>query len=55
MLETVLQAVDVMESVERRVSVQVFSRPIHRTFILIGGIMLFFCYVIRKILLGEMP
>lgn len=54
-LETVLQAVDVMESVERRVSVQVFSRPIHRTFILIGGIMLFFCYVIRKILLGEMP
>ena len=54
-LETVFQTVDVLESVERHVSVQMFSRPVHRPFILTGGIMLLISYVIRKILMGEIP
>lgn len=54
-LETVFQAVDALETVERRVTVRVTSRPIHRPAILIGIILIAAAYLIRKLLLGETP
>ena len=54
-LETVLQSVDVLESVERRVSVRVSSRPLHRIFILIGASLVIAHFLIRKGLMRETP
>ncbi len=54
-LETVLRAVDSLESVERRVSVRVSSRPLHRIFVIIGGALVLLHFLIRKGLLKEMP
>ncbi len=54
-LETVLRSVDALESVERRVSVRVSSKPLHRIFIIIGGAMVILHYLIRKGLLKEVP
>ncbi|MCG8453335.1 MAG: VWA domain-containing protein [Spirochaetales bacterium] len=54
-LETVFQAVDSLETVERRVSLRATSRPLHRPYILVGALLIIFSYVLRKIFLGEMP
>ncbi|MCK5735890.1 MAG: hypothetical protein KAH21_05400, partial [Spirochaetaceae bacterium] len=54
-LETVFQAVDALESVERRVTVRVTSRPLHRNLIIFGALLVSFGYLIRKLLLGESP
>lgn len=54
-LETVFQAVDALETVERRVTVRVTSRPVHRPIIILGTILIAAAYLIRKLLLGETP
>ncbi len=54
-LDTVLRSVDALESVERRVSVRVSSRPLHRIFIILGGILVSLHYLIRKGLMREAP
>ena len=54
-LETVFQAVDALESVERRVTVRVSNRPVHRNLIILGFFLVAAAYLIRKLLLGETP
>jgi len=54
-LETVFQAVDSLESVERRVTVRVTSRPLHRNLIILGALLVSMGYLIRKLILGETP
>ena len=54
-LEKVFQSVDALESVERRVTVRVSSRPLHRNLIIIGILLVSSGYLIRKLLLGETP
>ncbi len=54
-LETVFQAVDALESVVRRVTVRVSSRPVHRNLVIIGSLLVAVVYLIRKLLLGETP
>jgi Ca-activated chloride channel family protein len=54
-LETVLQAVDALETVERRVTVRVVNRPLHRPLILVGALLIAVSYLIRKTLMGETP
>ena len=54
-LDTVLRSVDSLESVERRVSVRVSSRPLHRIFIIIGGALILFHYLFRKGVMRETP
>jgi len=54
-LETVFQAVDALESVERRVTVRVTSRPLHRNLIILGALLVSAGYLIRKLILGETP
>jgi len=54
-LETVFQAIDALESVERRVTVRVTSRPLHRNLIILGAFLVTLGYLIRKLLLGESP
>ncbi len=54
-LETVLQSVDALEKVERRVSVRVSSRPLHRIFVLIGGALVLLHFILRKGVMKEMP
>jgi len=54
-LETVFQAVDSLESVERRVTVRVTSRPLHRNLIILGALLVSTGYLIRKLILGETP
>ena len=54
-LETVFQAVDSLESVERRVTVRVSSRPLHRILIILGAVFVVSGYLIRKLILGESP
>lgn len=54
-LEAVFKAVDALETVERRVSIRVVSRPIHRPFIIIGGLAIVLVYFIRKVLMGSSP
>jgi Ca-activated chloride channel family protein len=54
-LETVFQAIDALETVERRVTVRVTSRPVHRPLILSGLLIIAAAYLIRKLLLGETP
>ncbi|OQX29598.1 MAG: hypothetical protein B0D92_02885 [Spirochaeta sp. LUC14_002_19_P3] len=54
-LETVFRTVDSLETVERRVSMRVQSRPIHRLFIIIGAAAVLLSWFIRRILMGEAP
>lgn len=54
-LETVLQSVDALETVERRVTVRVVNRPLHRPLILVGALLIAVSYLIRKTLMGETP
>jgi Ca-activated chloride channel family protein len=54
-LETVFQAVDSLESVERRVTVRVSRRPLHRILIILGAVFVVSGYLIRKLILGESP
>ncbi len=54
-LDTVLRSVDALESVERRVSVRVSSKPIHRIFIILGGIFILTYYIFRKGVMRETP
>lgn len=54
-LETVFQAVDSLESIERRVSVRVTTQPMHRPFVIAAAILALFFYLIRKLLMGEIP
>lgn len=54
-LETVFQAIDSLESVERRVTVRVSSHPVHRNLIIVGALLIAAAYLIRKLLLGESP
>ncbi len=54
-LESVIQTVDSLETVERQVSVRVNSLPIHRAFILTGTIAIVLAYFIRKSLMGGIP
>jgi Ca-activated chloride channel family protein len=54
-LETVFQAVDALETVERRVTVSVTSRPVHRPIVILGLVLVAAAYLIRKLLLGETP
>lgn len=52
-LQAVFDAIDSTETVERRVRVEVNSTPEHRTFILIGLVLVLFDFLVRKLLLGE--
>ena len=54
-LETVFQAVDSLESVERRVSVRVTTRPMQRPFIIAAALLVMFSYLVRKLVMGEIP
>ena len=54
-LEAVFQTVNSLETVERRVSVRVRRRPIHRFFIIVGALAILFVYLVRRILLGAAP
>ncbi len=54
-LETVFQAVDALESVERRVSLRVISRAVHRPLLILGAVLIILSYLIRKGILEEIP
>lgn len=54
-LETVLQSVDALETVERRVTVRVNSRPLHRPVLIFGAALVIVAYLSRKFLMGESP
>ena len=54
-LETVLQSVDALEAVERRVTVRVNSRPLHRPVLIFGASLVLIAYLSRKFLMGESP
>ncbi|MDF1566687.1 MAG: VWA domain-containing protein [Spirochaetaceae bacterium] len=54
-LETVLQSVDALEAVERRVTVRVNSRPLHRPVLIFGASLVLMAYLSRKFLMGESP
>jgi len=54
-LETVFQAIDALETVERRVSVRVDRRALHRPFIIVGALLVAAAYMLRRHLLGEIP
>lgn len=52
-LQAVFDAIDSIETVERRVRVEVNATPRHRVFILIGLALIGFDFLVRKLLLGE--
>ncbi|TVR05256.1 MAG: VWA domain-containing protein [Spirochaetaceae bacterium] len=52
-LAAALQSVDTLESVERRVRIEVRRRPLHREAILVGLSLLLFDFLVRKWLLKE--
>ncbi len=54
-LEAVFRTVDSLEKVERQVSVQVRSRPLHRPAVIIGALILMFVYVVRRLFMEELP
>ena len=54
-LETVFQAINALETVERRVSVRVDRHALHRPFIIVGALLVAAAYMLRRHLLGEIP
>ncbi len=54
-LDTVLRSVDALETVERRVTVRVSSKPLHRLFIIIGGGLILIHFLFRKSIMKETP
>ncbi len=54
-LEAVFRTVNSLEKVERQVSVQIRSRPLHRPAVIIGVLILMFVYVVRRLLMEEIP
>ena len=52
-LSSAMQSVDTLESVERRVRIEVRRRPLHREAILVGLSLLLFDFLVRKWLLKE--
>mgnify|MGYP006300522819 FL=1 len=52
-LQAVFDAIDSIETVERRVRVEVNATPRHRVFILIGLALIGLDFLFRKLLLGE--
>jgi Ca-activated chloride channel family protein len=53
-LQSVFEAIDSMETVERRVRVEVNATPMHRVFIMIGLALILFDFVVRKLFLREL-
>lgn len=54
-LQSVFQAIDTIETVERRVRVSVRTHPIYRVFVFIGLALILADYLLRRIILRESP
>jgi len=54
-LDVVFQQLDALEKVERWISSRTTSRPIHRSSIALGGLLVFTAYLFRRLVLGEIP
>jgi len=54
-LNLVFQQVDALEKVERRISSRITGRPVHRTLIVFGGLLVLVAYLFRRLVLREIP
>ena len=54
-MEIVFQNIDSLESVERQVNVQIHSKPMHRSFIFPGLVLIFFAYMTSRLVFGLTP